>query len=257
MNLSDDGAPAVRAVRPSPEATSCDCKSLRTKTAALMNDNMRLHAELRMAHETIALHRREAANQLAERCFRERAKGLDENAKLLNLHVASLRLHEGRARQEVLLAIQEIVINLIGSEELAVFEVSPDGASLVLVSSFGIDANEYASIPMGHGVIGSVAQTGEAFLRPAGGGRAGRSVSPPSSGVRAASDLQTSSIGTAREHDLTACVPLRLCGRVVGLLAMFRLLDQKPNLVDLDRELLELVSTQAAPALYCAQLMAQ
>ena len=61
---------------------------------------------------------------------------------------------------------------------------------------------------------------------------------------------------TSVEPHLTACVPLRLCGRVVGVLAMFRLLEQKPCLVDLDRELLELVSMQAAPALYCAQLLA-
>jgi len=236
-------------------ATGCDCGHLRTKTTSLMNDNMRLHAELQTAHETIALHRREAAQMVEDRCYQERARGQDENAKLLNLYVASLRLHEGRLRHEVLLAIQEIVINLIGSEELAVFEVSPDGASLVLVSSFGVDASEYATIPMGQGVIGRVAQTGEAYLAPAEehgkrrrGGRTERKAGhAPSQGTREKS----------READLTACVPLRLCGRVVGLLAMFRLLDQKPSLVDLDRELLELVSTQAGPVLYCAQVGAQ
>ena len=136
------------------------CGQLRAKTASLMNENLRLHAELRLAQETIVLHRNEAGRVLEDRCFKERARGLDDNAKLLSLHVASLRLHEGRARQDVLLAIHGIVINLIGSEELAVFEVSPDGGSLVLVSSFGIDAARYTSVPMGVGVIGRVAQEG-------------------------------------------------------------------------------------------------
>jgi hypothetical protein len=217
----------MRAMRES--ATACDCSALRAKTTSLMNDNMRLHSELRVAHETIALHRSEVANLLEERCFRERAKGLDENAKLINLHVASQRLHEGRARPEVLLAIEEIVINLIGSEELGVFELSPDRTSLVLVSSFGIDAARYATIPVGEGVIGRVAETGEAYLH----------LHPRDSRA---------------EDDLTACVPLRLCGRVVGLLAIFRLLDQKPVMVDVDRAILDLVSIQAAPALYCSQL---
>jgi hypothetical protein len=191
-----------------------------------------------------------------------RASGLDENAKLLNLHIASLRLHEGRARQEVLLAIQEIVINLIGSEELAVFELSPDRTSLVLVSSFGIDATNLARIPVGEGVIGTVAETGEAYLNEQ--AAKSNSVRPSECACdqdRAQAvdmaDVAVVSQRSPRESDLTACVPLKLCGRVVGLLAMFRLLDQKPTLVDLDRELLELVSMQAAPALYCAQLMSQ
>jgi GAF domain-containing protein len=240
-----------------------------------MNENMRLHAELRAAQEMLAVHRSEARRSLEARCFDERARGMDENAKLLNLHVASLRLHEGKARQEVLTAIHEIVINLIGSEEFAVFEVSPDGAHLHLVSSYGLNAAPFHSIPMGQGVIGQVAASGESHLA----SDAQPFEAVPTSGIRlrpalgAAATGATSTVATSatstvatsaastdarapEESDLTACVPLRLCGRVVGVLAMFRLLAHKDYLGELDRELLELVSMQAAPALYCAQLMA-
>jgi hypothetical protein len=264
-------------------AHSCaDCAGMKARTTSLMNENMRLHAELRAAQETMALHRTEARRLLADRCFKERAQGADENAKLLNLHVASLRLHEGRARQEVLNAIQEIVVNLIGSEEVALFELSPDPspetASLVLVSSCGIDAARYAKVPLRRGIIGHVGLTGEAYISSGVDRAAPPSVSPSSAPqsrviVRSArrdgsspSQLDSQPDGqpdswserNARdesETELTACVPLRLCGRVVGVLAMFRLLEQKHCLVDLDRELLELVSMQAAPALYCAQLL--
>ena len=252
-------------------AKACDdCSGLRAKTTALMNENMRLHAELRAAQETLAMHRSEARRSLEARCFDERARGMDENAKLLNLHVASLRLHEGKARQEVLTAIHEIVINLIGSEEFAVFEVSPDGAHLELVSSYGLNAAPLRTLMMGEGVIGQVAATGEAHLASETADREAM----PTSGIRRRPTLEderphvlpchthgslpAAADGTRgpEESDLTACVPLRLCGRVVGVLAMFRLLAHKAYLGELDRELLELVSMQAAPALYCAQLMA-
>ena len=236
-------------------AKGCDdCSGLRAKTTALMNENMRLHAELRAAQEMLSMHRNEARRSLEARCFDERARGMDENAKLLNLHVASLRLHEGRARQEVLTAIHEIVINLIGSEEFAVFEVSPEGAHLELVSSYGLNAEPLRSITMGEGIIGQVAATGESHLASETADREAM----PTSGIRRRPTLP-SAADAARgpeEADLTACVPLRLCGRVVGVLAMFRLLAHKTYLGELDRELLELVSMQAAPALYCAQLMA-
>src|SRR6185295_2122768 len=86
------------------------------------------------------------------------------NANLANLYVASYRLHSTLKRQEVLETIQEIIINLIGSEELGIFELEPGRKALDLVSSFGIEAKRYGGIPLGSGLIGKVALTGETYL---------------------------------------------------------------------------------------------
>src|SRR5436305_12172105 len=103
---------------------------------------------------------RDELEKLEQRCMEVE----QHNSDLTNLYVASNRLHERRDRREVLAAIQEIVINLVGSEELAVFEVSEDGASLELVDSFGVEKEKFARIPLGTGSIGQVAARGEPVL---------------------------------------------------------------------------------------------
>lgn len=154
-----------------------------------------------------------------------------QNNNLANLYVASYQLHSTLDRDEVVEAVKEIVINLIGSEELAIYEMSADGTALRLVGSFGIDPLAYATVPVGSGLIGKAAATGEPVY--------------PAKG-----DPQ----GTPRESQLTACVPLKLKDRVVGALAVFRLLPQKNGLETVDLELFNLLGTHAATALYLTRL---
>jgi K+-sensing histidine kinase KdpD len=133
-----------------------------------------------------------------------------QHAHLMCLYVACSRLHASPDREDVLAAIHEIVINLIGCEELAVFE--KHGERLSLISSFGIDPAPYQD---------------EAWdrRRPAGG--------PGGSFENA-----------------TAVVPLILDGRETGAIVLFRLLDHKPALEPIDHELFELLTTHAATALH-------
>src|SRR5579884_2344455 len=49
-----------------------------------------------------------------------------QNSNLANLYVASYRLHATLDRQEILSSIQEIIINLIGSEEFGIFDLDAD-----------------------------------------------------------------------------------------------------------------------------------
>jgi GAF domain-containing protein len=151
------------------------------------------------------------------------------NSDLTNLFVASSRLHQSLDRREVLAAIQEIVINLVGSEELAVFEVSEDGLTLELVDSFGVEKEKFDSIPFGLGAIGEVAARGESKMGP--------------------DDAR------ARSEGLTACVPLMLGKQAIGAVAVFRLLPQKPGLQPIDRDLFDLLRAQAGLALYCTRLV--
>jgi hypothetical protein len=158
-----------------------------------------------------------------------------QNLNLANLYVASYRLHGTLDRGEVIQTIQEIVTNLVGSEEMGLFELDEAGGGLTLVASFGIDANRFRRIRLGAGVIGRVAVSGETHVSQ----RDGLEGAGP------------------EEGELSACVPLKLGGRVTGVLAVFRLLPQKPGLEPLDNELFDLLADQAATALYCTALHAR
>jgi GAF domain-containing protein len=59
------------------------------------------------------------------------------------------------------------------------------------------------------------------------------------------------------EPPVTACIPLSLDGQVTGVIAIFRLLSHKPALAAADKELFDLLASQAAVALYCARLHGQ
>lgn len=166
------------------------------------------------------------------RFFEQYAEVEQENANLANLYVASYRLHGTLDRQQVLDVIQEIVINLVGSEEIGIFEMDEDGGSLRLISSFGIEGDALKQVPLGRGAIGSSAQNGEIAI-------------------------WSRDASSEREPGLSACVPLKLDGRVTGVIAVFGLLPQKPDLGPLDRELFELLATHAATALYCTSLHAK
>jgi GAF domain-containing protein len=154
-----------------------------------------------------------------------------QNTDLANLYVASYQLHGTLDRQRVLNAIQEIVINLVGSEELAVFEMDEPGAPLTLSASVGIDPESWREIPSDRGIIGHVASTGERFVE---GG--------------------STDLPLVREVAMTACIPLKLDHRVIGVIAIFGLLPQKQGLAPVDHELFDLLATHAATALFCTRI---
>jgi len=213
-----------------------DKSRLLSEKMALQEKLLSLREELdRIYHEQSDLRRQlaevEAANMNSSRQYFEVEQ---QNNNLANLYVASFQLHSTLDRGEVLAAIQEIVINLIGSEELAIYELDDDGRELRLVGSFGIDPGSYATVPLGAGVIGRAALSGEIYL-------AAKGVDPSR---------------TARETNLTACVPLKLGDQVRGVLAIFRLLPQKNGLEAIDYELFNLLAAHAATALYLTHLHA-
>ena len=154
-----------------------------------------------------------------------------QNNNLANLYVASFRLHGTVDKKELLLAIQEIVANLIGSEELGVYEMVAGGRTLTLVHSFGINADRLQRVTVGAGKIGAAVAQGKVYVRE---GPAGAGEEP--------------------DDSLTACIPLKLDDEVVGAIAIFRLLQQKASLEAVDLELFDLLATHAATALYAANL---
>ena len=150
-----------------------------------------------------------------------------QSSNLSNLYVASYQLHASVERETVLSTIQEIVVNLIGSEEVAIFEFHENAHEFRLASAFGVEQTKLKSFKAGSGPIGSRLLSGEVFVNDHVSGG---------------------------EDKLTACVPLRIGDRVTGAILVFRLLEHKQGLQPVDHELFELLAIHASTALYCANL---
>lgn len=185
----------------------------------------------RCAHDLVE--RNNELQALVARASRELAELQRQANSLANLYVASYSLHSSLDRRQILDAIGEIVANLIGSEEAAVFELDAAGGRLVLLDSTGLDPAPYRELPLDGGLIALAVRDGQPLV-----------VGPEDTRGPA-------------EEALTAVVPLRVVERVVGAIAIFRLLPQKAAVEDLDRELFDLLATQAGMALHCAALHAR
>jgi hypothetical protein len=210
-------------------------RALEEQATSLRERLVRAQEELdRYRVEGLRLHEQLARTEKDGEQFAARYVEVErENSNLANLYVASYRLHSTLERSEVLEVIHEIVTNLVGCEEMVLYETRPDGV-LSALSAQGLDKTLLRPIPFGVGLIGQAAETGETYVAPTRDGAGGR----------------------GEEAHLTACVPLRLGERVIGALALFRLLPQKAGLELLDRELFDLLATHAATALYCSELHA-
>jgi chemotaxis protein CheD len=153
----------------------------------------------------------------------ERLLGAEQHVgELANLLVAVNSLHGAADPAGVVAAVRDIVANLVGSEEFALFDVA--GSHARLVDSSGVIGDTLADVSTG--IIGAVASTGKPFIRRAGG-----------AGV------------PGSDASITACLPLRIRGSVVGVLAIFRLLPHKSLLEAGDLALFDLLSTHVASAL--------
>ncbi|HWH76473.1 MAG TPA: GAF domain-containing protein, partial [Candidatus Binatus sp.] len=127
----------------------------------------------------------------------------------------------------VLTAIREILSDIVGCRALAIFEIDPARGVLSPVDCVNVQPDELSNICVGLGPIGKVAETGDFYL------------------------------GGIADQNLLACIPLRITDRIVGAIAIFRLLEQKLELETGDHELLEWLSTQAGLALHRATLQAE
>lgn len=180
------------------------------------------------------LSRIDALEKIRASAAEEYAMVEQENNHLAHLYSATFSLHGTLDREKVLGVIQEIVINLIGSEEVAIFELDAEGR-LELASCFGVDVDRLNGLTVENGLIARTVKSGLLYLREDG-------------------DSEGGGPGVSQ---LTTCVPLKIEGRVSGVIAVFKLLEQKQGLEPLDLELLDLLGNQAAIALHCASLHAR
>jgi hypothetical protein len=162
------------------------------------------------------------------RCGEELGCAQRRGAQLVGQLVAITRLQSTLERSQVLQALEEVVASLVGCEEMALFEPAPGAAALRVSHVVGISAETLRAQGLADEVLARSA-TGALWLDAARGA------------------------GDRAQPSLTACVPLQVDGGRVGALALFRLLEHKPQLEPADVELLELLGVHAAVALLASR----
>jgi transcriptional regulator with GAF, ATPase, and Fis domain len=157
----------------------------------------------------------------------------DQNANLASLYVASYQLHSTLDFREVIEIVQDIIVSLIGAKSYAILLLDEDTSELRTIACDGEDAMpgcEDLSTRLGEGVLGSVAQSGESFY------------------------LSDGRISLDRP---LAAIPLKIKRQIIGVIAVYKLLDEEHVFTAVDYELFALLAAHAATAIFSAKLYAQ
>ena len=145
---------------------------------------------------------------------------------LMRLNAASARLIQSLEQKDVFEAIAEIIANLIGCEEIAIFDYHPGAQNFSLAWSSGVEESALQPFCCGAGMFGRAAQQGLSLYQ----------------------ERQPETSLLPHEKNLTACIILKSSNEVVGVVAMFGLLPQKSKLEWTDFELLKFLETYGAVA---------
>jgi nitrate/nitrite-specific signal transduction histidine kinase len=180
-------------------------------------------SELRARLEQLEKENREFANMYVEI--------QEQNEALTNLYVASQRLHATFDLEEVKKIITEILAEMVGAEEFGLLVLDREKKNLHVLAGEGIrERLPRETLPVGEGIIGDVARTGESFY------------------------FVPKSEAEKNAHLPIATLPLKLGGETVGVVVIYRLLGHKPSFSPIDHQILELVAAHAASALVSARL---
>ena len=119
---------------------------------------------------------------------------------------------------------------MVGSEVFGIYAYDEKEKQLVLIGHEGLDARSKEVVAFGKGALGQCAESGEIYVAP--------------DGV------------SLHEHkqDPVACIPLKVDGRLLGVIGIFRLLTQKEAFRSVDSDLFELLGGHAATAIYVSKL---
>ena len=161
----------------------------------------------------------------------------EQNNNLANLYVASYQLHSTLDFREVIQIVQEIVINLVGAEAFAILLLDEKTNELRTIASEGEDVMPHLdtiSIRLGDGILGEVAKSGESYY--------------------VNHDVHTGAVTLQKP---LAAVPLKIKEHVIGLIVIYKLLEQKDAFTAVDYELFSLLAAHAATAIFSSKLYSQ
>ena len=161
----------------------------------------------------------------------------EQNNNLANLYVASYQLHSTLDFKEVIQIVQEIVINLVGAEAFSILLLDEKTNELKSIASEGEDVMPgvaQLSTRLGEGILGTVAKTGESYY--------------------INQDVEGGSLALDKP---LAAVPLKIKEHVIGLIVIYKLLQQKDSFSAVDYELFSLLAAHAATAIFSSKLYSQ
>src|SRR5689334_18558185 len=145
---------------------------------------------------------------------------------LERLNAASARLLQAIEAGDVYEALGEIIGNLLGSEEVAIFRHHAADQTFSVAWSVGVEKETIEQFGSGAGLIGRAVHEGTSQF----------------------SSRKPGSPLLSHESKLTACIPLKLDRDVIGVIVILGLLPQKNGLEWADFELLKFLETYGAVA---------
>lgn len=141
---------------------------------------------------------------------------------------ARKRLRECTSQPEACEAIREIVSNLLGCEEMAVYRFGGKPMQVSLVWSFGVEPKAYRpnelfrDSGLARVIVGEIYVDEESIREEV----------------------------TGRGKKVSAAVPIQFQGKTAAALTLFRMLPQKTKIDQFDRELFAVVSAEAGQPLF-------
>lgn len=202
-----------------------EIEKLRSQLAQLIDENRRINERFRQVEEE-------------NKDFATRYVEIEEqNNNLANLYVASYQLHSTLDFREVIQIVQEIVINLIGSECFAILLLDEKTNELKTIAHEGSEylaGVDTLSARVGDGIVGKAAKTGESYY--------------------INQDVEGGEITLERP---LAVIPLKIKEHVIGVIVIYRLLQQKDSFSAVDYELFSLLAAHAATAIFSSKLYSQ
>ena len=148
-------------------------------------------------------------------------------ARLTTLHHTVERLHAATRRADVARVVDDVVVKTLDGKDCAIYELDSTGEELRLVSVTSPDLGIPRVVKPGTGLIGHPVASGRSFIN------------------------NMSRIGCAPwERTLRACIPVKFCGRVTGVIAIFGLEASKKDFAPLDLEVFDVLSRHVAVALH-------
>jgi hypothetical protein len=162
--------------------------------------------------------------------YSEVEKELDAMA---NLYVASYQLHATLEPHEVLSIVEQVLMQFVGVGAFAIYlkRQRDEGRFLEPVHAFQCEGMTIEEVTWNEGAIGEAAQTQVYF------------VNHPDKIDQAGAPL--------------ACIPMVLGDTTAGVIAIYGLLEQKKEFVDIDFEIFKLLAHHAASAIIGAGLLSR
>ncbi len=206
----------------------------RTCAESLMAENKELRSFVTEKEQLLR-----SMGELHAQCLELHDSEAELHNELARVYVSASQLSSSISRSTVVTALQEIVANLIGSEEIAILSSEPENVESHeprVLSQWGIESDWISKRGQEWTHVEEVLRTGSSFY---------------------AYDPDTPDSCESAPLTLNACVALRAGQKVAGAVAIFQLLPQKQSITKADQELCEMIGTIGGQALYCSDLHAR